>query len=189
MAAIRKLSFEELVETRPTLDEARDLARFPVYGLIDNVRSLHNVGAIFRTADGAGFSGLYLCGITGKPPQNEIHKTALGAEENVPWEYHDDAVSLVWELKSRGIKIVVLEHTTSSINYTEPQFTEPVCLVVGHEHHGVSAEICEMADVAIEIPMHGLKGSLNVSVAFGIAAYQIISGMPSVPDGGSHAID
>ncbi|MCK5739856.1 TrmH family RNA methyltransferase, partial [bacterium] len=79
MTTIRKLTFEELVETRPTLDDARGLARFPVYGLVDNVRSLHNVGAIFRTADGAGFSGLYLCGITGKPPQNEIHKTALGA--------------------------------------------------------------------------------------------------------------
>ena len=188
MTAIRKLSFEELVESRPTIEDARKRPRFPVYGLVDNVRSLHNVGAIFRTADGAGFSGLYLCGITGKPPQNEIHKTALGAEENVPWEYHSDAISLIRELKSRGIKIIVLEHTTNSLNYTEPVFPAPVCLVVGHEHHGVSAEICQMADVAIEIPMHGLKGSLNVSVAFGIAAYQIISTMPIDAAGESHAV-
>jgi tRNA G18 (ribose-2'-O)-methylase SpoU len=171
---IRKLSFEELIQSRPTPAIARDLPRFPMYGVVENVRSLYNVGAIFRTADGAGLQKLYLCGITGKPPHEEIHKTALGAEENVPWEYLPQAVTIIQQLKSRGVQIVVLEHTTASFHFQKAQFRTPCCLVVGHEHLGVSDEVVALADLAIEIPMYGLKGSLNVAVAFGIAAYQMV---------------
>lgn len=171
---IKKLSFEELVQSRPTLEQAQKLPRYPVYGILDNVRSLHNVGSIFRTADGAGVRKLFLCGITGTPPKNEIHKTALGAEENIEWEYWNDAVEAVKMLKTDGVQIVVLEHTTKSKPFQKVDFRVPTCLVVGHEHHGISAAVIELADLAIEIPMHGLKGSLNVGVAFGIAIYQMI---------------
>lgn len=171
---MRKLSFEELVESRPSLEEARKLAKHPIYALVDNVRSLHNVGSIFRTADGAGIQKLFLCGITGKPPQNEIRKTALGAEDNVPWEYHRSAIDVIRRLKAEGIQTVVLEHTTQSIHFQKASFRFPICLVVGHEHHGIAEEVVALADQAIEIPMYGLKGSLNVGVAFGIAIYQII---------------
>lgn len=171
---IEKISFEDLVKSRPTLEEAQKLPRHPIYGIVDNVRSLYNVGSIFRTADGAGLQKLFLCGITGCPPNNEIHKTALGAEENIEWEYVQNPVDAVLSLKDRGVKIVILEHTHQSQHFQKAVFEFPACLVVGHEHHGVSEEIVKLADQAIEIPMFGLKGSLNVGVAFGIAIYQMV---------------
>lgn len=171
---MRKLTFEELVASRPNLEQAKRLPRHPIYGIVDNVRSLHNVGSIFRTADGAGMQKLYLCGITGTPPKNEIHKTALGAEENVPWEYRKQVVNVVKELKKNNVQIVVLEHTDCSLSFQKADYRFPTCLVVGHEHFGVSNEVVALADSAIEIPMYGLKGSLNVSVAFGIAVYEIV---------------
>jgi tRNA G18 (ribose-2'-O)-methylase SpoU len=171
---IEKIGFEELVKSRPTLDEAQKLPRHPIYGIVDNVRSLYNVGSIFRTADGAGLRKLYLCGITGCPPNNEIHKTALGAEENINWEYVQNPVDAVLALKQAGIKIVILEHTYQSQHFQRATFQFPACLVVGHEHTGVSEDVTRLADLAIEIPMFGLKGSLNVGVAFGIAIYQMV---------------
>ncbi|MBN1350915.1 RNA methyltransferase [candidate division KSB1 bacterium] len=172
---MKKLAFEELTASRPSLEEAKARHRFPVYGVVDDVRSLHNVGSIFRTADGMGLRKLYLCGITGTPPKNEIHKTALGAEENVDWEYCKSAAQIIRQLKQNGMQIVVLEHTDTSQHYQQADYKFPLCLVVGHEHFGVSEEAVALADLAIEIPMYGLKGSLNVSVAFGIAGYEIIS--------------
>ncbi len=144
-----------------------------IFALVENVRSLYNVGAIFRTADGAGVTKLFLTGITGHPPQREIHKVALGADENVPWEYFPESVILVEKLKHENIQIVVLEATDSSIPYDKADFRFPVCLVVGHEYNGVSQEIVKRADSLINIPMRGEKISLNVAVAFGIAVYEI----------------
>ncbi len=146
---------------------------YPIYGLIENVRSLHNVGSMFRTADGAGISKLYLTGITGCPPREQIRKTSLGAEESVAWEYCASSGEIVDKLKSEGVAIITLEHTDQSIDYFRADFQFPACLVVGHEHRGVSEELLRKADLAIEIPMRGIKQSLNVSVAFGIAAYQL----------------
>jgi len=171
---IRKLSFEELVNARPTPETAKALPRYPIYGLVDNVRSLHNVGSIFRTADGAGLEKLFLCGITGRPPQNEIHKTALGAEENVAWEYFADPTEIINQLKANGVRIVVLEHTNRSVHFQQADYCFPACLVVGHEYQGISDAIISLADLAVEIPMYGLKGSLNVGVAFGIAVYEMV---------------
>lgn len=145
-----------------------------LYTLVENVRSLYNVGAIFRTADGAGVSRIFLSGITGCPPHREIRKVALGAEENIPWEYVPEAVPFLSKLKSEGVEIVVLEATESSLPYDEITYHFPLCLVVGHEYHGVSAEVLETADRVIRIPMRGAKISLNVSVAYGIAVYEII---------------
>ena len=144
-----------------------------IYGLIENVRSLYNVGAIFRTADGAGVNKLFLTGITGQPPHREIRKVALGAEESVPWEYIPETATLVEKLKREDVQIVVLEATEKSIPYDQADFEFPVCLVVGHEYNGVSEEILKSADSVIKIPMRGKKISLNVAVAFGIAIYEM----------------
>ncbi len=147
--------------------------RNDVYILLNNIRSLHNVGSIFRTSDGAGVKKLFLCGQTGYPPREEIAKTALGAEEIVPWEYYIDPIDCIKKLKKEGIQIVALEQTSKSIDYKKLKPKYPICLVVGHEIDGVSKEILELCDEAIEIPMHGEKQSLNVSVAFGIAIYEL----------------
>lgn len=171
---MRKLSYEELLSSRPSLAEVQQRERHPIHVVVDNVRSLHNVGSIFRTSDGAGIEKLYLCGLTGKPPRPEIRKTALGAEESVAWEYHARAVDIVKELKRKGVYIVVLEHTNQSINCYEANFLFPACLVIGHEHFGVSDEVIALADLSIEIPMFGLKSSLNVSVAYGIVVYEMV---------------
>lgn len=145
-----------------------------IYALAENVRSLYNVGAIFRTADGAGVSRVFLTGITGRPPHRDIRKVALGAEESVPWEYHANSVELIKRLKQDNIKIVTLESAEQSIPYDQLHYTFPVCLVVGNEFTGVSSETLDLSDFIIKIPMHGVKVSLNVSVAFGIAVYEIV---------------
>lgn len=150
------------------------MSKYPIYALLENVRSLHNVGAIFRTADGAGVSKVYLTGITGQPPHREIRKVALGAEETVPWEYHPDSVELIEKLRRQQIQIVVLESTLNSIQYDEAHYRFPLCLVVGHEYNGVSKEVIQKSDLLIRIPMKGVKISLNVAVAFGIAIYEIV---------------
>ncbi len=141
--------------------------------LVENVRSLYNVGAIFRTADGAGVSKVILTGITGCPPHKEIRKVALGAEENVSWEYHQDSVAIARQLKQKGIKIVALETTAESALYNQVKYEFPLCLVLGNEYHGISPELLAEADSYIKIPMRGMKVSLNVGVAFGIAIYEI----------------
>ncbi len=165
----RKLSHEEIVARQARHQHPR----LPFVVVLDNIRSLHNVGSVFRTADGAGLAQVWLCGITGFPPQSEIHKTALGAEQTVPWAYDKDVVATVARLKSEGYQIVLLEQTDQSRDYHEYEPHGPVCLVVGNEVEGISEELIPLADYAIDIKMHGMKNSLNASVAFGIAAYHI----------------
>ncbi len=145
-----------------------------LYGLVENVRSLFNVGAIFRTADGAGVSKLFLTGITGRPPHREIRKVALGAEESVPWEYAQESVKLAAKLKQEGIRIVALEATETSVPYFQLDYHFPLCLVVGHEYKGISKPLLNIADHIVHIPMYGTKISLNVAVAFGIVAYHVV---------------
>lgn len=172
---LRKLDFEEIQQQRPTLDELRRMKRLPVRVLVDNIRSLHNVGAIFRTADAVNLEHLYLCGITGKPPRDEIRKTSLGAEESVPWSYTKDAMSVINELKDKHYQIVVLEHTNQSTDFRQAEYHFPLCLIIGNEYHGVQDALVNSADLAVEIPMYGIKQSLNVSVAFGILAYTVLN--------------
>ncbi|MBF0510859.1 MAG: RNA methyltransferase [Candidatus Omnitrophica bacterium] len=169
---IRKLSHEEIIARQVQRVKNR---RLPLCVLLNNIRSLHNVGNMFRTADGAGIQKVWLCGITGYPPQGGIAKTALGAENHVPWEYREDPVSLVQELKTQGYQIVLLEQMQGAVSYDAftPKF--PVCLVVGNEVEGISDSLAKWANAAIEIDMDGIKNSLNVAVAFGIAVYQIRS--------------
>lgn len=172
---MKKLSHAEIAKNRLTRDQLERAERFPVYAVLDNIRSLYNVGSIFRTSDGARIAKIYCCGYTPSPPRREIEKTALGATLTVPWEYRRDARSVIEELRSRGVKICVLEHTDESIPYdslTEGDF--PLCLVVGNEITGVDPRIVQLADRALEIPMFGTKQSLNAAVAYGIAVYAFV---------------
>lgn len=167
---MRKLSHPELVARQK---ERKQNTRLPFCIVLNDIRSLYNVGSIFRTADGVGVEKLWLCGITGHPPDTQITKTALGAEKEVPWEYRRSACELLRELKTKGYEIVFLEQLEESIPYQDYEPTAPVCLVVGNEIAGVSDELVSLCDKTIEIEMAGLKNSLNVSVASGVVAYHI----------------
>jgi tRNA G18 (ribose-2'-O)-methylase SpoU len=145
-----------------------------VCALLENIRSLYNVGAMFRTADGALLQKLYLCGYTGYPPRREIDKTSLGSVESVPWEYDPDPCSAARRLKAEGYHLCALEHTDASVPFDAAVSSFPLCFVVGNEVEGVSGELLSMCDSAVEIPMHGVKQSLNVAVAFGIIAYHLV---------------
>lgn len=166
----RKLSHPELL-MRQSL--SRDLPKLPFHVVINNIRSLHNVGSIFRTADGIGVEKIWLCGITGFPPSPKISKTALGAENSVVWEYRKNVSDCVQELKKAGFRIALLEQTSQSIPHQKFDPPFPLALVVGNEIQGVCETILPDCDYAIEIEMQGEKNSLNVAVAFGIAAYDI----------------
>jgi 23S rRNA (guanosine2251-2'-O)-methyltransferase len=145
----------------------------PFTAVLNNIRSLYNVGSIFRTADGAGLEKLWLCGITGIPPSSKISKTALGAESSVAWQYAPSALECIKQLKQSGYQTVILEQAKESIPYQDFKPEAPVCLIVGNEIEGVDEGLLPYCDAAIEIDMAGLKNSLNVTVAFGIAAYHI----------------
>ncbi len=171
---IRKLSFHEIFSRQPNLDELKQLPRLPIYVVAENIRSMHNVGSIFRTSDGVRIEHLYLSGFTACPPRMEIEKTALGATDSVPWSYVKDPVPLLKDLKVRGVRIVVVEHTSHSQNFLQAEYPFPLCLVVGNEVEGVSEPVVKMADLAVEIPMLGIKQSLNVSVAYGVVLYHVL---------------
>lgn len=172
---MRKLTHQEIVSRQ--VKRQKD-ARLPFCVVLNNIRSLHNVGSIFRTADGVGIEKIWLCGITGFPPQGEIAKTALGAQDHVPWEYRKDVLSLLKELKKEGYQIVLLEQMQGAQPHDAFKPKSPLCLVLGNEINGISSELISLCDTAVEIKMHGIKNSLNVAVAFGIAAYQIRAHFP-----------
>ena len=142
--------------------------------ICDNIRSLENIGSIFRTADALGVSKIYLCGISGKPPHHKISKTALGAENRIPFEYYKQTSRLLDKLKKDKIHVVALEQDKKAVLYTKFKPKFPLALLVGHEVKGVSKNILQKVDKIIFLPMHGSKESLNVSVAFGVAGYRII---------------
>ncbi len=169
---MRKLVHEEIVHRQ---SKKAAVPRLPLCVVLNNIRSLYNVGSVFRTADGIGIEKLWLCGITGYPPQSGIAKTALGAEENVPWEYRKEILPLLRELKDKGYQIVLLEQIQGSVAHDQFVPKGPVCLVVGNEINGISDELTSMCDCAVEIDMAGIKNSLNVAVAFGIIGYHIRS--------------
>lgn len=170
---MKKLKLDEL--GRLSVDQFKEADKIPVCIVLDNVRSLHNVGSAFRTADAFRVEKIYLTGITGTPPHREIHKTALGATESVDWEYFEKAEEAVSKLKSLGYTIVVIEQTTKSQPLHQFNFAygEKLCLVFGNEVNGVSEPVIEQANTAIEIPQSGTKHSLNVSVCLGIVVWEI----------------
>jgi tRNA G18 (ribose-2'-O)-methylase SpoU len=173
MNEIEKIPPESLKELQKPESETQARTVFPVCALIENIRSLYNVGSIFRTSDGAGIEHLYLGGYTGFPPRKEISKTSLGSVDYVPWTHDSDAITLAKDIKKRGYKLIALEHTKQSVGYDAFEYDFPLCFVLGNEVEGMSQELLDLCDSAIEIPMFGKKQSLNVSVAFGIIAYHI----------------
>lgn len=154
-------------------ERRRRQPRLPLTVILNNIRSLHNVGSILRTCDGAGVEKVWICGITGCPPNNQIHKTALGAEDSVDWEYTEDIVAVIGEYRARGYQVVVLEQTEASVLHDEFRSAQKVCLIIGNEVEGVQQEVADLGDVSVEIEMAGVKNSLNVAVAFGVVAYHL----------------
>ncbi|MDD5213132.1 MAG: RNA methyltransferase [Candidatus Gracilibacteria bacterium] len=146
------------------------------YILLESIRSMQNVGAIFRNADGAGYHKLLLTGHTPTPPRSDISKTALGAEETIDWEYAEDAIAVVKDLKAKGFKIFAVELNDTSVDYRDFYKTDvgDICLIMGNEVKGVSQEMLALADYTVHIPMLGNKSSLNVSVAAGIVMYGFV---------------
>lgn len=144
-----------------------------IHVILQDIRSALNVGAIFRTSDGAGISKLYLTGITPYPPHNRIPKTALGAIDSVPWEYNKDGESVVKKIAEQ-MPVVAVEITPEAVKYTDYQFTEPVAIVMGNEISGISPEVLKLCSATIKIPMFGIKESLNVATAYGIIVYEIV---------------
>ncbi len=146
----------------------------PVSVLLDNVRSMYNVGAFFRTADAAAVEKLYLCGITARPPKNAITKTALGAEDSVPWEHAWEPAPVVESMRERGYELAAVETSVHAVDLFDwaPRF--PVCVVFGHEVDGIRPEVSELCDTHVRIPMLGTKHSLNVATAAGVVIYELL---------------
>ena len=149
-------------------------SRLPVAVLLDNVRSMYNVGAFFRAADGVNLEKLCLCGITAHPPKKAISKTALGAEETVPWEHDWDALQLAERMQRSGYTLVAIETGPAAIDLFEWQPAFPICLAFGHEVDGLRPELMAMAAIHVRIPMYGQKKSLNVATAGGVVLYELL---------------
>lgn len=183
---MRKLETREIPrESAATFDQAR---RHPVSALLEDIRSIHNVGSMFRTADATALEALYLTGITATPKNRAIRKSALGADMTVSWKDEPDPAKLISRCRLSGYTIAALEITdrpTPINNLTGDHF--PLLLVVGNEVHGVSDKVLDLCDLALEIPQFGTKHSLNVSVAFGVAIYGIIARYNALT-GGSKSI-
>lgn len=151
-----------------------DGLRPPVSLLLHNVRSMYNVGAFFRTADGAGIEHLYLSGITARPPKKELAKTALGAEERVAWTGTDDAVKTISDLQGRGYEIAAIETTAHAVDIFDWRPKFPVCVLFGHEVEGLESSLLGACDTHVRIPMLGLKHSLNVATAGAVIMYELL---------------
>lgn len=161
---------------RLTVDEFKNAEKHPFVLILDNVRSQHNVGSVFRTADAFLIRGICLCGITATPPHRDIEKTALGATETVYWEYFDTTEEAILKLKALGYQIIAIEQTSGSKNLLDwqPTAESKTAFVFGHEVMGVSEEALALCDGAIEIPQFGTKHSLNVSVTAGIVLWDVV---------------
>ena len=170
---MRKLSMEEL--GRKSVDAFRKSEKIPVTVILDNVRSMHNVGSIFRTADAFLIEKIWLCGYTPQPPHRDIHKTALGATETVDWIHFPTALEAVQQLQQRGYKVFAVEQAEGSISLEKfsMQQDEQIAVVFGNEVEGVNSEVLKICDGCIEIPQLGMKHSLNISVAAGIIFWKL----------------
>ncbi len=168
----RKLKLEEL--GRIDVDTFKETPKIPLVVVLDNVRSMHNVGAVFRTADAFLIEKIILCGITPQPPHREIHKAALGATESVDWAYEKDIVTAINDLKSENFEIIGIEQTTDSTLITNFNInaTQKYALILGNEVDGISDDALEHIDTFLEIPQLGTKHSLNVSVCGGIVMWE-----------------
>lgn len=169
---------------RLTTDEFRNSPKTPLIVVLDNVRSLHNVGSVFRTADAFIIEAVYLCGITSTPPHAEIHKTALGAENTVAWKYFEDTLDAVNELKSAGYTVLSIEQAKGSTLLTDYHSLpgQKTAVILGNEVKGVQQSVVDSCDGCIEIPQFGTKHSLNVSVTGGIIIWEFFKKLKTAPN-------
>lgn len=174
---MKKKSMEEL--QRLSCEEYHKVAKLPIVVVLDYVRSLNNIGSMFRTADAFLIEKIYLCGITATPPSPEIHKTALGAEDSVEWEYVTDAVSLVDRLKSEGYTVCAIEQVNGSVNMLDfaVDKEKKYAVILGNEVKGVNQEVVDKVDYCIELPQYGTKHSLNVSITAGIVMWHFFTAL------------
>lgn len=170
---MRKLANSEL--ERLEIEEFKKAVKTPLVVILDNVRSLNNIGSVFRTCDAFLIEKIFLCGITATPPNKEIHKTALGATESVDWEYAESTLSVVERLKSEGVRIISIEQTEKAVmlNDFQPEPAVKYAIIFGNEVKGVEQEVVSASDGVIEIPQYGTKHSLNVSVSAGIVIWDL----------------
>lgn len=170
---MRKLKNSEL--NRLSVSDFKEVSKTPLIVVLDNIRSLNNIGSVFRTSDAFLIEKIYLCGITATPPNKDIHKTALGATESVDWEHVSDTLSLVNKLKADGVQVLAIEQAENStmLNDFVPQENQKYAVVMGNEVKGVQQEVVSAADLCIEIPQLGTKHSLNISVSCGIVLWDL----------------
>lgn len=174
---MQKLSMEEL--NRPDVDSFKNQTKIPLVIVLDNVRSMHNVGSAFRTADGFAIEKIILCGITGTPPHREIEKTALGATQSVSWSHVEDTQTALAQLKAEGYQLIAIEQAAQS-TFLQEYTVDPAAkyaLIFGNEVHGVDESIMQQVDSCIEIPQFGTKHSFNVSVTIGIVLWDFVRKM------------
>ena len=167
----RKLKNSEL--NRKSVEEAKMATKTPLILILDNIRSLNNIGSVFRTADAFLIEKIYLCGITATPPHKDIHKTALGATDSVTWEYREDAVALVSQLQEDGVEVWAIEQAKGAtfLNEYQPNPHVKTAFVLGNEVKGVQQQVIDQAEKVIEIPQEGAKHSLNIAVTTGVVCW------------------
>lgn len=172
---MRKLKNEEL--DRLNISEFKNAEKSPIIIVLDNIRSLNNIGSVFRTSDAFLIEKIYLCGITAQPPHNDIRKTALGSTETVDWEYQEHTQDVIEKLKANGVTICSIEQAEDAtmLNDFKPEKNTQYAFVFGNEVKGVQQEVVDRSDVVIEIPQYGTKHSLNISVSAGVVIWDVFS--------------
>ncbi|WP_299110657.1 RNA methyltransferase [uncultured Winogradskyella sp.] len=177
---MRKLKNSEL--NRLEVSEFKQAKKSPIIIVLDNIRSLNNIGSVFRTSDAFLIEKIYLCGITAQPPHNDIRKTALGSTETVDWEYHENTLEVITKLKAEGVNICSIEQAehATMLNDFKPQPNTKYAFVFGNEVKGVAQDIVDVSDVVIEIPQYGTKHSLNISVSCGVVIWDVFSKLKNV---------
>ncbi len=170
---MRKLKNSEL--ERLNVEEFKKVAKIPLIVILDNIRSLNNIGSVFRTSDAFLIEKIYLCGITARPPHKEIHKTALGATDSVDWEYEEDTLLLIKRLQEKKIKVIAIEQAVNSIKLQNFKVNnnQKYAVIFGNEVKGVQQEVVSASDQCVEIPQFGTKHSLNISVSCGVVLWDI----------------
>jgi len=177
---MKKIQNAEL--NRLSVEEFKGSEKNPIIVVLDNVRSMNNIGSVFRTCDAFRVDQLFLCGITATPPHREIHKTALGATDSVSWSYFDDTKKAVAFLKEKGYYIIAVEQTDESVNLDDyvPDKTKKMALIFGNEINGIDDEVLDLCDFCLEIPQFGTKHSINISVSAGIILWDIVTKMVKI---------
>ncbi|TCC96898.1 RNA methyltransferase [Pedobacter hiemivivus] len=172
---MQKLKLDDL--NRVSIEEFKEQEKLPVVVVLDNVRSMHNIGSVFRTGDGFAVEGVYLCGITAQPPHREIEKTALGATQSVNWKHFETTLDAVSALRAEGYKIIAIEQAAGStmLNTFKPSTDEKYALIFGNEVNGVSDEVMAQIDQCIEIPQFGTKHSFNIVISAGIVLWDFFA--------------